>query len=123
MGSTPLGLTDGVDLVNLKDSSRVLADHHHPKKATHPRSHAPRGNAVFDARRRDLRPRPGTRSVPDGIPTRSVGTRGKPPPDPCCGKADVKRAVVLSEDSRSKQRLAGRLALPDSGNRIRHNSA
>src|SRR5438874_7002685 len=79
--------------------SRVLADHHHPKKATHPRSHAPRGNAVFDARRRDLRPRPGTRSVPDGIPTRSVGTRGKPPPDPCCGKADVKLAVVLSEDS------------------------
>src|SRR4051812_44171042 len=38
------------------------------------RSHAPRGNAVPDARRRlGLR----TRSVPDGIPTRSVGTRGR----------------------------------------------
>ena len=39
------------------------------KKATHPRSHAPRGN------------------------------EGKSPPGPCRGKAYVKLAVVLSEDS------------------------
>ena len=42
------------------------------------RSHAPRGNAVFDALRRPgpVRGREtvGTRSVRDGIPTRSVGT-------------------------------------------------
>src|SRR4051812_20945090 len=44
------------------------------------RSHAPRGNALFDAPRRPGRARAtrrGTRSVPDGIPTRSVGTRSK----------------------------------------------
>jgi demethylmenaquinone methyltransferase / 2-methoxy-6-polyprenyl-1,4-benzoquinol methylase len=37
-----------------------------------PRSHAPRGNALFDALRR---PRAWTRSVPLRVPTQSVGTR------------------------------------------------
>ena len=59
-----------------RGTGRDLADHHHGKKAP-PRSHAPRGNAVFDALRRALGSRAGTRSVRDGIPTRSVGTRGK----------------------------------------------
>ena len=44
---------------------------HAPRESS--RSHAPRGNARFDAPRR-LPPR-ATRSVEDGVPTRSVGTR------------------------------------------------
>jgi len=41
----------------------------------HARSHAPRGNAVFDAPRRLASAEMRTQSVQEGIPTQSVGTR------------------------------------------------
>ena len=44
------------------------------KARNHPRSHALRGNALLDAPRRPCFEERGTQSVPDGIPTQSVGT-------------------------------------------------
>ena len=75
-----LGFAEGYDraLERWKDAAknlRVLADHHHPKKATHPRSHAPRGNAVRDAPRPWAGPKVATPSVEDGIPTRGSLTQ------------------------------------------------
>src|SRR5437763_10417925 len=64
-------------------------------------SDAPSGNADSAIFRESSLITTTRRRRPTLVPTRSVGTRGKPPPDPCSGKADVKRAVVLSEDSPS----------------------
>src|SRR5437763_9161381 len=62
-------------------------------------SDAPSGNADSAIFRESSLITTTRRRRPTLVPTLRVGTRGKPPPDPCCGKADVKRAVVLSEDS------------------------
>src|SRR5689334_22148906 len=51
----------------------VTADRMIAPTGFHPRSHGPRGNALFDAPRR--LGRKGPRSGPDGAPTGTVGTR------------------------------------------------
>src|SRR5437763_13329664 len=61
-------------------------------------SDAPSGNADSAIFRESSLITTTRRRRPTLVPTLRVGTRGKPPPDPCCGKADVKRAVVLSEE-------------------------
>ena len=73
------------------DFCRFLADHHPSRKATHTRSHAPRGNAFFDAPRRGLRPRLGDAERPGLHSHAERGNEGKPPPSPAVAGVEPAR--------------------------------
>jgi hypothetical protein len=68
--------SDALSWEKRKERFSRLRGEAHPGSGV-PRSHGPRGNALFDAPRSPTGPAQpgGNRSVPDGIPTVPVGTR------------------------------------------------